>query len=323
MILSCVKANETDPTRRRVYFYILLADGITPAPDEANGQPQISVNGAAWTDAGIATLTAIGNGSYYADLTQPTVATVGTRIRSRYKSAATAEIPGNDILVVAHDPLDLVSSVWNALTSTMTTVGSVGKKLAGWVLGSDGKAVLSADPHIGATIPTVNVLTGHTPQSGDAYPVAAKLNTMLQGSGPYAFTALALANAPAGGGGGGADPWAVDLVAAAQNGTYTGNQAGNIIAGWVKLYQLCTVSNTDNSATASSFKLSGTGLSSTDGAYIGEFYTFMTGALAGQRRLITSYVGATKQAGFAATGSYPGNPVFSAAPANGDVGIIQ
>lgn len=62
-----------------------------------------------------------------------------------------------------------VTAIWAALTSALTTVGSVGKKLADWVLGSDSKAVLSADAHTGAVVPTVTTLTGHTPQTGDSF----------------------------------------------------------------------------------------------------------------------------------------------------------
>lgn len=53
-----------------------------------------------------------------------------------------------------------IAAIWNALTSGMTTVGSVGKKLADWVLGSDSKALLSTDAQTGVTIPTVTTVTG-------------------------------------------------------------------------------------------------------------------------------------------------------------------
>lgn len=62
-----------------------------------------------------------------------------------------------------------IQAVWDALTSALTTVGSVGKKLADWVLGSDSKAILSNNAHTGAVIPTVTTLTGHTPQTGDSF----------------------------------------------------------------------------------------------------------------------------------------------------------
>jgi hypothetical protein len=38
-----------------------------------------------------------------------------------------------------------VQAIWDALTSALTTVGSVGKKLADWILGTDSKALVSTD----------------------------------------------------------------------------------------------------------------------------------------------------------------------------------
>lgn len=55
-----------------------------------------------------------------------------------------------------------VQAIWDALTSTMTTAGSIGKKLADWVLGSDSKVLLSTDAQTGVTIPTVTNLTAIT-----------------------------------------------------------------------------------------------------------------------------------------------------------------
>jgi hypothetical protein len=52
-----------------------------------------------------------------------------------------------------------VQAVWDALTSALTTVGSIGKKLADWVLGSDNKVILSNNAHTGATVPTVTSVT--------------------------------------------------------------------------------------------------------------------------------------------------------------------
>lgn len=111
-----VHANEATATYRRVYFHLVDAtDGITPETGEASGQPQISVDGAAWTNTGIGTLTAIGNGRYYADLTQATVATAGTIVETRYKSANTAECPGDTVQVVAFNPRDAVRIGLSAL----------------------------------------------------------------------------------------------------------------------------------------------------------------------------------------------------------------
>lgn len=111
-----VMANQATASKRRVYFHCVDAtDGITPETSEAGQQPQISINGASWVDAGIGTLTAIGNGRYYADLAQATVATAGDIIETRYKSANTAETPGDTVQVVAFNPDDIVRLGMTAL----------------------------------------------------------------------------------------------------------------------------------------------------------------------------------------------------------------
>ena len=100
-------ANQATAAKRRVYFDCRDAtDGLTPETGEAGGQPQISTNGAAWTSTGIGVLVAIGNGRYYAELTQAAVATAGDVIETRYKSANTAETPGDSVQVVAFNPDD-------------------------------------------------------------------------------------------------------------------------------------------------------------------------------------------------------------------------
>ena len=103
---SWIVLNESTAARRRIYFQLVdVTDGITPETGEGSGQPQISTNGGAWTNTGIGTLTHIGNGRYYADLTQAAVnGTAGDIIETRYKSANTAEAVGDSIVVVAVDP---------------------------------------------------------------------------------------------------------------------------------------------------------------------------------------------------------------------------
>src|SRR3990172_4028709 len=103
-----VPANTATAAFRRIYFDLRAADGLTAATAEAGGQPQISTDGAAWTNTGIGTLSAIGNGRYYADLTQAAVATAGLLIQTRYKSANTVETPGDSVAVVAYNPYDAV-----------------------------------------------------------------------------------------------------------------------------------------------------------------------------------------------------------------------
>lgn len=101
-----VTANEATAAQRRVYFDVRDGDGITPITNAAGGQPQISTSGAAWTATGIGVLVAIGNGRYYADLTQAAVATAGVVIQTRYQGGLSAETPGDSVLVVAFDPFD-------------------------------------------------------------------------------------------------------------------------------------------------------------------------------------------------------------------------
>lgn len=69
--------------------YLVQTDGITPATAEAGGQPQISLNGSAWTNTA-ATLTAVGNGHYVCDLTVSELSATGV-VTLRYKSVNTAE----------------------------------------------------------------------------------------------------------------------------------------------------------------------------------------------------------------------------------------
>lgn len=120
--MRLVTANQATASKRRVYFHLVDAtDGITAETGEAGGQPQISTNGGAWTNTGIGTLTSIGNGRYYADLTQATVGTAGDVIETRYKSSNTAECPGDSVQVLAVD-LDNATSL--GLSSLDATISS-------------------------------------------------------------------------------------------------------------------------------------------------------------------------------------------------------
>lgn len=98
-----IQAGETNALLRRVRFHLVAANGITPVTGES-GQPQISVDDAAFTDVGIGALVEIGQGRYYAVLTLGSVTTAGTNILTRYKSANTAECPGESVRVVGFNP---------------------------------------------------------------------------------------------------------------------------------------------------------------------------------------------------------------------------
>lgn len=82
--------SEATAARRRVPLHLVDGtDGITPETGEAAGQSQVSKNGAAFGNTS-ATLTAIGNGAYYVELTAGELDTLGWVI-VRFKSANTAE----------------------------------------------------------------------------------------------------------------------------------------------------------------------------------------------------------------------------------------
>lgn len=82
--------SEGTAARRRFPVYLVdVTDGLTPETGEAAGQPQISKAGGAFANT-TATLTAIGNGNYYVELTATELNTLGAII-VRYKSANTAE----------------------------------------------------------------------------------------------------------------------------------------------------------------------------------------------------------------------------------------
>lgn len=118
-------ANQATAAKRRVYFDLRDAtDGITAETGEAGGQPQISTNGGAWTNTGIGTLVAIGNGRYYAELTQAAVQTAGDVIETRFKSANTAESPGDSVQVVAFDPDNASNLGLSNLDAAITTRAS-------------------------------------------------------------------------------------------------------------------------------------------------------------------------------------------------------
>jgi hypothetical protein len=107
-----VKLNESIAERRRIYFDLRDAtDGVTPVLTEAGGQPQANINGTGWFGSTlIGTLTHMGNGRYYADLTATGVATYG-QVQTRYKSAATVESPGETATVVGFDPYNVEISL--------------------------------------------------------------------------------------------------------------------------------------------------------------------------------------------------------------------
>ena len=107
-----IKKNETVAALRRGYFHLVDGtDGITPETGEAGGQPQMSINGAAWVNTD-GLLIAIGNGRYYVQFTQAEVNQTNiTIIELRFKSANTAEALGITIQISDDVPVSLVADL--------------------------------------------------------------------------------------------------------------------------------------------------------------------------------------------------------------------
>lgn len=105
-----IALNEDNPNLRCIYFDVRLIDGITPALDEAGGQPEININSLGWQNDDIGILEDLGFGKYKAALTSTTVSVVDSIIVSRYKSDNTAEIPGEELVVVPAETLILTFS---------------------------------------------------------------------------------------------------------------------------------------------------------------------------------------------------------------------
>ena len=143
-----IQAGETVAARRRVYGQFVGADGITPATGEAGGQPQVSVNGAAFADAGIGTLTHLGDGRYYAELDAATVANAGDWIETRYKSGGTAECPLDSVQVVAYD-LAIAPGVGGGVASASQVAAMNGTLASVYV---SGQAVLNKLNAAGLTV---------------------------------------------------------------------------------------------------------------------------------------------------------------------------
>lgn len=127
--------SEGTAARRRFPVYLVDAtDGITPETGETGGQPQISKVGGAWSNT-TATLTAIGNGAYYVELTASELDTLGS-FQIRFKSANTAEfnMDGEVVAINIHD----------AVRAGLTALPNVNSGSAGAIITSGtGTAQLS------------------------------------------------------------------------------------------------------------------------------------------------------------------------------------
>jgi len=143
-------------------------DGLTPETGEAGGQSQISKVGGAWANT-TATLTAVGNGHYYVELTATELDTLGY-FAIRYKSAATAEF-NMDGQVVAFDLFTAVAQTGDSFAR----IGASGASLtaipwnAAWDAEVQSEVADALDVAIPAT-PTANSINERVKAIDDKLP---------------------------------------------------------------------------------------------------------------------------------------------------------
>lgn len=171
-----VYANEAIAARRRVYFDIRSdVDNVSPITGISSGQPQVSSDGASWTNTGVGTMTEIGNGRYYADLTQTLVLSPGTLIRTRFKQAGCLETPGTSVQVTGFDPAAIVYSakVWMQDDNS----GTNDRYVVIWF--KNGAPIFS-----GITSPTIQVFKS----SDGSDLVASTAMTQIASTGTYRYS---------------------------------------------------------------------------------------------------------------------------------------
>jgi hypothetical protein len=171
----------------------IATDAINAASVKADAVTKIQ-NGLATptniTAGAITTVTNLTNAPTNGDFT----ATMKTSLNAATPSVTVSDKTGFSLSTAG------IKAVWDQLTSALTATGSIGKKLADWVLGTDSKVLLSTDSQAGVTIPTVtaitNRVTANTDQINGSAPAAVLLalsaNTMIAGTvDNTAFTATA------------------------------------------------------------------------------------------------------------------------------------
>lgn len=79
----------------------------------------------------------------------------------------------NDLDNILANQATLPASIWNYLTASMTTVNSIGKKLADWILGTDSKNLISTD---------VQDLSGSLDTNTKTFTVGLDLTTAMKAS---------------------------------------------------------------------------------------------------------------------------------------------
>ena len=138
---------------------------------------QVGIAGAALTAADDAVITAVAAVQADTDNIQTRLpaALVGGRMDSSVGAMAANVLTA--AAAAADFGTEIAAAVWDALTSGMVTVGSIGKKLADWVVG------------------TIDTYTGNTPQTGDSFArigaAGESLTAISRAINPQVNTALA------------------------------------------------------------------------------------------------------------------------------------
>lgn len=133
----------------------------------------VDIGGAAAASATVGTVTNLTNAPTAGDFTTA----MKTSLNAATPSVTVSDKTGFSLSTAG------VAAIWNALTSGMITAGSIGKKLADWVLGSDSKAMISTDAQTGVVLPRVTLVD------------TTAVNSDMRGTDNAALAATALSNA--------------------------------------------------------------------------------------------------------------------------------
>lgn len=186
-----VKANEATAAKRTVSFDLRDAsNALDTETGEAGGQPQVMTTASpTWTNTGIGTLTAVGNGRYVAALTQTLVATAGTIVHTRYASVNTVETPGDSVQVVGFDPAGALSTFDYTTQQVQADVRRIAAQtVTGSTLAANFQSFFTSDPitAIWSFAKATAAALAATTIGRFLYDQAAFLTSgVIQASGPY------------------------------------------------------------------------------------------------------------------------------------------
>lgn len=311
------------------FLLILSSDHISPATGIATATVKAGLTiqkpggSFAAVNAG-GTVVEIGNGWYSYTPVAGEVDTVGP-LKLHWAVATTD--PGDDVY-----PVEAVNRY--SANAFMTGVNGVSPPTNWNLMSVDGSGKVLLQPsQPGVTIPTVTTLTGHTPQTGDVYPLVdteiaaikaktdnlpadpasnTQVNTRLASA---SYTAPDNASAQSA-----ASAAATAASNAASAATSAASADSKLTSGRLARIDALTSASSfvETSVSDTTPAVGGfdgpSGLSSTDNFYTGGIVAFTSGVLKGLARKVTGYTGSSRT--FAFTSAFP------ASPANGDTFII-